>query len=216
MPRARAPTPPLKLRDFERVFQVIHGVLLNEQGDMTKTCLFFGVIGAAILRQHHGLSAMPVVGAAGYNVSHEANTVLCFADTALDGLKSSASAFHCWIETDGWAIDFQAPLFHEMCQANGLPINISRKGMQRPLNGSVKSVDELNQLDAYWYERNLSLEFQTLAAFSERPVYVDLMNICLDWYKPAPHQISAVIGIQNGRGETNGVKLSPIKLSGAW
>jgi hypothetical protein len=34
----------LSLEDYERIFRVTHGVLLAEQGDPARACVYFGVI----------------------------------------------------------------------------------------------------------------------------------------------------------------------------
>ena len=208
--------PPLYMADFERVFRTIHGVLLNEQCEPARSCLYFGIIGAAILHKHHGLSARPMVGAAGYNFGTPAIGVLAFAEPQRDAPHSSENAFHCWIEMNGWAIDFQAPLFSDLSSTVGLLLPVPRYMLQRQLQGASASLDELNRPNAYWYERNQLLEAQLFAGFIDKPVNNDLLNICVDWYKPHPKQMVECIGMGNNYGEVNPVRLSPLRLNGAW
>lgn len=49
----------LTIEDYERIFRVIHGLLLSERGDPVRACLYFGVFGALLLEDHHGLRAAP-------------------------------------------------------------------------------------------------------------------------------------------------------------
>ena len=208
--------PPLFLPAFERIFRTIHGVLLNEQCDPANACLFFGIIGAAILAKHHDLSAKPVVGAAGYNFGNQTNDVLVFAQLPPCSPASSENAFHCWTEVNGWAIDFQAPLFGERLTNVGVSMPVPRYMLQRSLLGASASMLDLNKSKAYWYELNQPLQTQLLANFYDQPVYVDLLDICVDWYKPHPKQMIKCLGIKNRSGEVQPVQLSPIKLDGAW
>jgi hypothetical protein len=216
MQKQRTPIPPVKLRDFERVFQIVHGVLLSEHGDPTRACLHFGIIGAAILRKYHGLPACPVVGAAGYNLGQHCNDVLCFADVHQVGPQSTIDAFHCWIEVDGWVVDFTAPLFGEMYRASGRLSQVPLKAMQKQLTRATASITGLAELNAFWFQRNQTLETQLLAGFSDKSANMDLVNICSDWYKPTPKPIYPSISVGNQRGEVKEVRLSPTKLGGLW
>ncbi len=217
--------PPLFLPAFERIFQTIHGVLLKEQCDPANACLFFGIIGAAILQKHHALPAKPVVGAAGYNLgNHKAgynlgnhnNDVLVFAEPPPRIPQSSENAFHCWTEVNGWAIDFQAPLFGERLTKVGMSMPVPRYMLQRSLQGASASMLELNKTKAYWFEQNPLLETQMLTNFRERLAYVDLLDLCVDWYKPHPKKMIECLQIGNNFGEVKPVQLSPIKLDGVW
>jgi len=125
---------PLSVDDYERVFRVVHGVLLNERGSPSEACLYFGAFGAAILATHHNLAALPVVGAAAYRLGTLASDVLAFAQpTPSSGHASSENAFHCWVQVNGWALDFSAPLFDERLARAGMPRAYGRKMLQKPL-----------------------------------------------------------------------------------
>lgn len=207
---------PLSLPDFERIFRTIHGVLLNERCDPSSSCLFFGVIGAAILQKHHDLPANTVVGAAGYNFGRSADDVLVFAEPPPSSPQSTTNAFHCWTEVNGWAVDFQSPLFSERGFQVDLSLPVPRYMLQKPLQDASESMWGLGTPKAYWYERNQLLETQLLAGFYSRPAYVDLLKICVDWYQPHPKQMTECIGIGNQHNEVTPVRQSHIKLNGAW
>lgn len=216
MAKQRIARPPLSLPDFERVFRTIHGVLLNEQGNPSRACLYFGVFGAAILSKHHRLSALPVVGAAAYNLGTTSNDVLAFATTQTTGLRSSESAFHCWLEVDGWAIDFSAPLFKEMLPSSGAPRQCARQMLQKPLQGMAPSFGELSSQGSYWYEPNPELATRLFQRLADKPANKDLLDICVNWYRPSPRKMLESIGVGDQHGRVKAVRLSPFTLQGAW
>src|SRR3954470_22618504 len=87
----------IPLADFERMFRTIHGVLLNETGDLNKACLLFAVIGAAILHKHHNLKAGVVAGFGAKRIDE--SPVLLIQGGLKDGVPSSKeNEFHCWVE----------------------------------------------------------------------------------------------------------------------
>lgn len=195
--------PPLTLPQYERIFRIIHGVLLNEKCDPSKSCTYFAVIGAFLLEHHHRLNAIPRAGAAAYNFGLPGKDVFAFG-TELDGrLVSNDRAFHFWVEVDGWVIDFQAPIF----QSVQMP-----KMFQKAKNFS----EQLHEPGSFFHEINPQLTNQLLQHFQLHPMNTDLVNICTSWYRPPPKKILHALPISNARGEISEVKLSPITLSGAW
>jgi hypothetical protein len=191
-------------------------MLLNEEGDLSKSCLFFGIIGSAILRTHYRFSAFPVVGAALFNLGGQKNDILTFATNENGVLQSSNDGFHCWIEADGWVVDFMAPLFQEMLASKGHARNLGRKMFQKPVAESIGSQLELEQEGAFYCEPNPELTKQLIHGFTETPAYVDLVNISVKWYRPLPKKMVDTIGIGNARGEVKPVRLSPLRVGGAW
>jgi len=208
---------PLSVDDYERVFRVVHGVLLNERGSPSEACLYFGAFGAAILATHHNLAALPVVGAAAYRLGTLASDVLAFAQpTPSSGHASSENAFHCWVQVNGWALDFSAPLFDERLARAGMPRAYGRKMLQKPLKGMVEGLGAMHVAGAYWYESNPDLGAQLLGRLHAKPANIDLLEICLDWYRPLPNQLREFITIGDQHGVASRVPLSPLLLEGAW
>lgn len=174
--RARA-KPPLTLPDFERVFRTIHGVLLNEKGNPARACLYFGVIGAAILQKHHRLSASAVVGAAGYNIGTSRHDVLAFVKPLSNAIRSSEDGFHCWVKSKDWAIDLQSPLFREMVSSAGLGSTLPRNMFQRPLREMTDTLENLSEPNSFWYEPNPALQKELLLEHSSKPANDDLLVV---------------------------------------
>lgn len=203
---------PISLPDYERVFRVIHGVLLNEIGSPAHACLYFGVLGAAILKAHHRMDARPVVGAAGYNFGIAGQQPLVYAGN--DG-HASEQAFHCWVEADGWALDFQAPIFRESLATIQGTSDLPRWMMQKALN-EASSFSALNERGSYWYEPHDDLARHLFGRLYQKASTADFERICAEWYKPSPKKLQPSIKIANQHGDANDVPLSQLLITGAW
>ena len=121
--------PPPKLllpfADYCRIFRVIYSVL-DGRAHTHRACIFFAVAGAIILRQHYQLKALPVAGAAAYVVDSSASRIAMFGKLEDEMLVSSPEAFHCWVQCNGYAVDFMAPVFRENLQSSGISWPIAR------------------------------------------------------------------------------------------
>lgn len=101
----------IKQTDYHRIYRVINSLLISQNADPASASMYFSTFGAFILQQHYKVKAVPKGGLAAYNLG---GTVLLFADHREDGYVTGAGEnFHCWVEADGWAIDFMAPAFSE-------------------------------------------------------------------------------------------------------
>lgn len=205
----------ISLPDFQRIFRTIHGVLLNEKGDLARACLFFGVIGASILRIHHKLEAVVVCGFAAYKVD-ENNDVLVLG-TQKDGfLTSENNGFHCWVQCNDWFLDFTSPLFQEMIALGGIQKTCPRRMLQKRESEMSESLSALHNPGHFLYGDNQDLTKQLVDGFFSRKAYEDILNICLEWYKPTPKKMQEVIGVGDSKGQVMQTRLSPILLNGAW
>src|SRR5438128_1410751 len=122
--------PPLSPTAYSRIYEVIYSVLQGTGNRTPRSCMFFSQAGAQIMRQHHGLNARAVAGGAVYRVEPE--TAATFGrvtqDNRLD--EFDQAAFHCWVESDGVAIDFMAPVFRENLHGSGHESSAPRKMFQ--------------------------------------------------------------------------------------
>ncbi|HCJ73685.1 MAG TPA: DUF2026 domain-containing protein, partial [Agrobacterium sp.] len=127
----------IKQTDYQRIYRVINSLLLAQNADPASASMYFSTFGAFILQQHYKVKAVPKGGLAAYNLGGK---VLLFADHRDDGYVTGAGEnFHCWIEADGWAIDFMAPAFAD--SARGL--SVPAKMFQRPLSAMASSINDL-------------------------------------------------------------------------
>ncbi|MDT4288865.1 DUF2026 family protein [Methylomonas sp. MO1] len=203
----------ITLPDYERIFRVIHGVLLNERGDPLRACMYFSVIGCSILERYHRVKAEPVFGMAAYRLD---GNLMVFAENDGQTIRATAKGFHCWIEVDGVAVDFQAPLFKDFAAKQQPPISLPRKMMQKRLDQAGASIDEMTVSGAHWYSRDDQLRSELLSDFVQKPANSDFIDICLQWYEPTPKKFPDCIQIGNQHGHVNNVPLSPCRISGAW
>jgi len=203
----------ITLPDYERIFRVIHGVLLNEKGDPLRACMYFSIIGASILEKHHRVKAEPVFGMAAYRLD---GNVICFAERESQTIRAAVNGFHSWIEVDGIAVDFQAPIFKDFAAKQEPPVALARRMLQKRLDQASSSVDDLAASGTHWYSRDDQLRSELLASFVQKQANADFVDMCLQWYKPTPKRISESILIGNQHGHANKVPLSPSRISGAW
>ena len=124
----------LKLDEYNRIHQVVHGVVKDE-GDAGRACTFFAMIGSLILNKHYGIAARPVAGAFLLCVEPGKNVVYGRDDGGKIGFDQDA--FHMWVQTETHIIDFMAPIFRESFAAAQPDIVIPRKMFQKRISVSA-------------------------------------------------------------------------------
>lgn len=204
---------PLSPEDYERMFRVVHGLLLAEQCDPAKACLYFGVIGALLIQQHHHIRAQPVVGMAGYRL---AGRPLVFAEPEAGILRATPTGFHCWIDTPGFVIDLQAPLFPEAVAQRDPTCVIPRRMMQQPFARASDTPQALGEGGTHWHYHDAPLHQTLLTEFVERQVNQDLAQIAGAWYRPSPAPMREATQVGNGRGQVKTAALSTLRVAGRW
>lgn len=209
-------TMPITLPDYQRAFQVMHGILLNEDSTPHKACLFFANAGAAILTKHFKRPAVPIAGAAFYFLHDASASALSFGDLGQDNVSSHKHAFHAWVQCGEWVIDFMAPLFPEALKDAGITENIPRKMFQRRIMSMVSSLEGLSKVGDYYLVPNFELTKQLQGGLSEKPANADLEYISSRWFTKTPKKILKEIPISDGKGKLTHAKLSRITVQGAW
>ena len=214
---SRAPVssrPPLTLPEYERLFRVIHAVIENEEGDSSKACLFFGMAGAFLLSRIHCFKgARPIAGVAGYNLRTPTNLAIILRTVENGEWSSDEKNFHCWIEVDGWVIDLTAPLFDNMAPFDRKGATVPRLMFQKPVGADFK---DMNTPGAFMHIPNPELTVALMGHFAQKPAHSDLIGICEQWYKPPPKKMAPSVGIGDQHGRVREVRLSPLRVEGAW
>lgn len=123
--------------NYDRIYQVINSILRNEGANPAVACVFFAGFGAYILERHFGIDAQPRGGLAAYRFS--GNDLVVFGERIEGGFTGDESSFHCWVEAEGWAIDFMAPAF----AALNPELDIPAKMFQRPLKLMAPTLNDL-------------------------------------------------------------------------
>jgi hypothetical protein len=204
----RSPKLPLTLPEYERIFRIIHGLLLNEDCDPSKACTYFAIIGAALVGKHCRLTAIPQAGAAAYNLGLPENKVIAYGRVDEGRLISDDQAFHAWTLIDDWIVDFAAPLFQGP--------NVRPKMFQKIKSGVSPDPSQLDSPGSFGHTTNLKLTNSLLEDFKSYQVNLDLVSIATDWYRSPPKKVFTSIPIANAFGKTVEAKLSPVLLVGAW
>jgi hypothetical protein len=205
-------TPPLPLPDFERISQSILGILVAEKANIAASCLFFGIIGESILNRHYKLGAKVVVGSAAFNLGGPKS--IAFANPEGESVSIGEENFHCWVEANGWFLDFSSLVFPEIVTSLG-GHSCPRLMFQKPLVKSSLSLSELQPEGAFYCRLDDALTQERIAGFRSTLAYADLIDICTDWYKKPPRAMQP-IGLGDQHGNTKPAFLSSAKLNGVW
>ena len=209
-PRTVVPLP-----DYERIFRVIYSVI-DEHANAPHACIFFALVGAAILETKYKIEAMPVAGAAAYGVHEPTSMVSTFGRVVGDELVSTDDAFHCWVQARGVALDFMAPLFRESLKTYGHDLPVPRRMFQKPIREMSSSIHDVRSEGAFYLQPNPELSQKMFSSFSNHAMNADLANICLAWYTKPPKPLPTNMGMQDNDGNTYFLKPKGPQLSGVW
>jgi hypothetical protein len=200
----------IKQSDYHRIYRVINSLLIAQNADPSTASMYFATFGAFVLKQHYKLNATPKGGLAAYNLG---GALLLFADHREDGYVTGAGEnFHCWVEADGWAIDFMAPAFPQSVEGISLP----SKMFQRPLSAMAASVNALGQSGDFFYQAEPDAMAGRFADWHQQGAIGDLAAIAARWFRRAPKQMPASISVENQDGQQRQVPLTGHLLSGSW
>lgn len=202
----------IKLKDYVRIYKVINSVVKNEGADPSICCLFFSSYGAYILSKHFKIEAHPKAGLAAFNVGSE-KEILLFGEKESGRLTGDKEAFHCWVEANGWVIDFMAPAFREIKTDS---ISIPSKMFQKPISEMSDSPFDLASPGDFYLESSPISTAKHMSVLSTKPAYGDLAEICAKWFRKSPRTMHSSIGIADQKGSQNKVALSGQQVIGAW
>lgn len=208
--------PVLTLKTYETMFRVLHVISASVGNETGRACLFYNVIGSNLIRHHLRRNAIPVMGAALFRVDDDTDSILTLAHMEKDGPIGTPEAFHCWIECDGYAVDFTAPVFRESLANAGKTLPIPRKMFQRRSKDAASSWMDLRKEGDFWLRPSPELTMTLLDRFRATPAPSDLSNICLKWFQKPPKTTPQTFAMTNDLGEVTEMKLSPLRLSGGW
>lgn len=200
----------IKQSDYHRIYRVINSLLADQNANPAVASMYFSTFGAFVLEHHYKLKAKPKGGLAAYNLG---GTAILFADHREDGYVSGAGEnFHCWVEADGWAIDFMAPAFSQ--SASGL--SVPSKMFQRPLSAMASSINDLKQSGDFFYQSEPEATARRFAYWHKYAAIGDLASVAAKWFRKSPKQMAASISITDDAGTARDIPLSGNALVGAW
>lgn len=199
--------------DYERIFRVMYSVI-EEDVHSSQACIFFTLVGAAILEKKYKVKAHRVAGAAA--IAGPNGTVLTFGKIVDNDLVSHSDAFHCWIEAGDVVVDFMAPLFTESLKACGHNIPVPRRMFQKSLREMSPSIHELRGEGAFYLKPNPDLALDLFSVFSKRYGNTDLANVCMTWFKRPPKPLRTDMSVLDSDGNRHYLRPKGPLLTGAW
>ncbi len=202
----------IKLKDYERIFQIVSAVIKSEGGDSAHACIHYSLFGAKILVDHFGVEAQVRCGLAIYHLGED-HQVLCFGEETVAGLTSTHDGFHCWIEADGWLIDFMAPMFGVLKKTK---FTARSRMFQKPVFDMAEHVTDITKAGDFFFANNPKLSNSVLKPIIEHLGNQDLATLCSQWFKKTPKkiQISATTVDQNGK--IRQIVLKAVSLKSNW
>ncbi len=200
----------IKQTDYHRIYRVINSLLINENADPATASMYFSTFGAFILEHHYKVKAKPKGGLAAYNLDGK---LILFADHRDDGHVTGAGEnFHCWVEADGWAIDFMAPAFSQAARELAVP----SKMFQRPLASMAPSLNELKQSGDFFYKSEPEATARRFADWRKHAMIGDLASIAAGWFRKSPKSMQSELSVSYSSGKSRTIPLSGNALTGTW
>ncbi|POO57972.1 DUF2026 family protein [Agrobacterium rosae] len=200
----------IKQTDYHRIYRVINSLLINENADPTTASMYFSTFGAFILEHHYKVKAKPKGGLAAYNLDGK---LILFADHRDDGHVTGAGEnFHCWVEADGWAIDFMAPTFTQAAR----DLSVPSKMFQKPLSSMVPSINDLAKSGDFFYKSEPEASARRFADWRKQAMIGDLATIAAGWFRKSPKQMQTSISVSDNKGQSSIIPLSGNSLVGIW
>lgn len=201
--------------DYERIYRLIHGVL-GPRAKVAQACIFFSLVGAALLEMIYKIPAKPVAGAAVFALSPDSGVITTFGRIKEGCLISDSNAFHCWVEAEGFVIDFMVPIFEQSMASSALPIKIPPKMFQRHLSEMSPSPADVCETGAFFLSGSSLRTKEILSSFGESAQAQDLAKAVLHWYKRPPKQLDKDMVLHDDLGNAHRVSLGGASLVGVW
>ncbi|MGV1870025.1 DUF2026 family protein [Agrobacterium rosae] len=200
----------IKQTDYHRIYRVINSLLINENADPTTASMYFSTFGAFILEHHYKVKAKPKGGLASYNLDGK---LILFADHGDDGHVTGAGEnFQCWVEADGWAIDFMAPTFTQAAR----DLSVPSKMFQKPLSSMAPSINDLAKSGDFFYKSEPEASARRFADWRKQAMIGDLATIAAGWFRKSPRQMQTSISVSDNKGQSSIIPLSGNSLVGIW
>lgn len=206
--------PLLPLADYQRIYQVIYSVLEASGIAVThRACIFFAAVGVHILRTHHNLPATISAGCTALMVDEERANVVVYGREEDGIFLNNETAFHAWVECDGWLIDFMAPIMGVALRQDGVDWPVPRRMLQKRLADRRNSLGEIQHLGEFFASHDHALTESLIDG--QRVQFMDLMNTCMAWYRRAPKPLKE-IAMADSHGPTRKLILRAPSIEGVW
>lgn len=202
----------IRLSDYRRIYQILTAIIESEELDSTHACVCYSFFGAIVLRDHFRVEPKVCVGFAAYCLSEDGVSVAFWEEAVREG-KVPASGFHCWIEVDGWAIDFMAPRFGDLV-AN--EISLEPAMFQRRLNEMNLHANSLRKVGEFCLRHEDEWVDEILRPVIDHPGWQDLANHASGWFKKPPKKIPTAMASVGSDGKLRPIEIRPISIRPRW
>ena len=206
--------PLLPLSDYQRIYQVIYSVLEASGIAVThRACIFFAAVGTNILRTHHSLPATISAGCMALMVDEQRANVVVYGRDENGIFVNNETAFHAWVECDGWLIDFMAPIMGSALRQDGVDWPVPRRMLQKHLTDRKNSLGEIQHVGEFFANHDRALTESLIDGQGIQ--FLDLMNTCIAWYRRSPKPLKE-IALADSHGPTKKLTLRAPSIDGVW
>ncbi len=219
---------PLTFSEYQRMHNVVHTLAKHWTKDSGRACVFFSIVGAALMHGHYGKNAKVVCGNGAVMLDQRTELTLSWFEHKDGFISTGAGAFHTWIVCDGWIVDLMAPNYRESMvgathfgqDGNGeqrAPAFVApRLMLQRPLDRTDGSLEDIRRTGDCVFMPNPDLTASTIGTELNRPVLGDIVEIALAWHRPLPEKMESAFTVADDLGEITTIQLIKRDLTGAW
>ena len=204
----------IPLVDYQRIYRVICGVL-DGRINAPQACIFFSIVGSAILEMKYKIKATPIAGFTAILVNRDADFAAYFGEINEGVVTSNEDRFHCWIDCDGMIIDFMSPLFQESIKIYGHEIRVPRKMFQKRVEHMAPSINHLHEEGDFYLLANPNLTMSVFNSFNNKLANGDLAQVCLDWFEKPPRALNN-ISMKDDLGNIHSLSLKGSPIEGVW
>lgn len=177
---------------------------------MNHSCLFFSILGALVLSEHHRIDAKVYVGFAALRLSQDGEVLLRGTETPECG--SNENAFHSWVETEDWCVDFSAPVISDICKERDIPGNHKRRVFLKKITQMAETREEMRSEGAFMLGCNDDLTRSMVHDFFAERQRKDIAEFMCRWYRRPPEKMADVV-----KTDSMGlVRYVRHKLDGEW
>lgn len=219
-----ASKPPLTFQQYGRIHDVIYSLAQHFTHNEGKECVFYSINAAAIMHAHYGKRATVVCGLGALVVHRQGDvpTAVSWFQEQPDGqCIATPEAFHCWVECDGWVIDFSAPNYQRtletsfMANTHSVP-RIPRKMLQKPVAQASSPMSQLTRVGRAVFAPDQEVTTHVIDGAFAKPSTEDVAHIACNWHRPPPLPLPPSITIANDLGKVITIPAIHRELVGAW
>lgn len=216
--------PPLSFEQYTRIYNVIYSLAQHFTRDEGKECVFYSINGAAIMHAHYGKNAAVVCGLGAvvvHRMGDVPTAVSWFMEQPDGSCVATLEAFHCWVECDGWVIDFSAPNYQRaletspMATKGNVPL-IPRKMLQKRFTQTDTSMDQLTRVGRAVFAPSQDITTAIIDKAFDKASTTDIADISCAWHRPLSLPMQQSISIVNDLREITTIPLVKQELVGAW